>query len=182
MPPLGAREIEKRDVVLEFDAFGREAGKVVQLSQTGEDVDVEVLGRRHILHGRVFAEQVLCASQWDRKLAYKDKWFGSADDYAKLFEKELKYPAPYQAAESTASVLVFADAFARAGSLDPEKVRDAIASTDMMTFFGPIKFDSTGKNVVKPMVLYQVLGGDYKVVAPTKWAETKLVWPRKLPQ
>jgi len=36
--------------------------------------------------------------------------------------------------------------------------------------------------VVKPMVLYQVLGGDYKVVAPTKWAETKLVWPRKLPQ
>src|SRR3989442_1717050 len=35
---------------------------------------------------------------------------------------------------------------------------------------------------VKPMVLYQVLGGDYKVVAPTKWAETKLVWPRKLPQ
>ena len=79
-------------------------------------------------------------------------------------------------------MLVFADAFARAGSLDPEKVRDAIASTDMMTFFGPIKFDSTGKNVVKPMVLYQVLGGDYKVVAPTKWAETKLVWPRKLPQ
>src|SRR5439155_199389 len=118
---------------------------------------------------------------WDRKLAYKDKWFGSADDYAKLFEKEFKYPAPYQAAESTATVLVFADAFARAGSLDPEKVRDAIASTDMMTFFGPIKFDSTGKNVVKPMVLYQVLGGDYKVVAPTKWAETKLVWPRKHP-
>ena len=63
-------------------------------------------------------------------------------------------------------MLVFADAFERARSLDPEKVRDAIAGTDLMTFFGPIKFDQTGKNVAKPMVLYQVLDGDYKVVAP----------------
>jgi branched-chain amino acid transport system substrate-binding protein len=32
------------------------------------------------------------------------------------------------------------------------------------------------------MVLYQVQGGDYKVVAPTRWAEASLNWPRKLPQ
>jgi len=31
-------------------------------------------------------------------------------------------------------------------------------------------------------VLYQVIGGDYKVVAPTKWAEAKLVFPRRMPQ
>ena len=61
-------------------------------------------------------------------------------------------------------------------------MRDAIAATDMMTFYGPIKFDETGKYTAKPMVLYQVIQGDYKVVAPTKWAETKLVFPRKLPQ
>ena len=103
-------------------------------------------------------------------------WFGKA------FEKEFNYPAPYQAAESSAAVLVYADAFKRAQSFDPEKVRDAIAQTDMMTFFGPIKFDSTGKNTAKPMVLYQVIQGDYKVVAPTKFAETKLVFPRKQPQ
>jgi branched-chain amino acid transport system substrate-binding protein len=126
------------------------------------------------------AEGVLCASQWDRSLAYKDKWFGSAEEYAKTFEKEFKYPAPYQAAESTASVLVFADAFQRAASLDPAKVRDAIAKTDMMTFYGPIKFDETGKNTAKPMVLYQVQHGDYKVVFPTKWAEAKIVYPRKV--
>jgi branched-chain amino acid transport system substrate-binding protein len=79
-------------------------------------------------------------------------------------------------------VLVFADAFERAKSFDPGKVRDAIAATDLMTFYGPIKFDPTGKNVAKPMVLYQVQGGDYKVVAPTRWAEVSLIWPRKLPQ
>lgn len=168
---------------------GHEKGATLVVRQTAEmKIDVPIVATTHCDSAKIaetmgkLAEGVLCASQWDRKLSYQDKWFGSADDYAKLFEKEFKYPAPYQAAESTASVLVFADAFARAGSFDPEKVRDAIASTDMMTFYGPIKFDTTGKNIAKPMVLYQVQGGDYKVVAPTKWAETKLVWPRKLPQ
>jgi len=69
----------------------------------------------------------------------------------------------------------------QASLLAPGKVRDAIAKTDMMTFFGPIKFDETGKNTAKPMVLYQVQGGDYKVVFPSKWAEAKIKYPRKLP-
>jgi branched-chain amino acid transport system substrate-binding protein len=125
------------------------------------------------------AEGFLCGSQWDRTLSYSDKWFGSADDYAKLFEKEFGYPAPYQAAESTAGVLVYADAISRAGSLDPQKVRDALAKTDLMTFYGPVKFDETGKNTAKPMVLYQIQNGQYKVVAPTKWASAKLEYPLK---
>jgi branched-chain amino acid transport system substrate-binding protein len=123
------------------------------------------------------AQYASCGSQWDRHLSYRDEWFGSADDYAKRFEKKFNYEAPYQAAESTASVLTFVDAFRRAGSLDKDKVRDALAKTDLMTFYGPIKFDEHGKNVAKSMVLYQVIDGDYKVVAPSKWAEAKVVFP-----
>ena len=168
---------------------GHEKGATLVVRQTAEmKVDVPIVATTHCDSAKIAetlgkqAEGVLCGSQWDRHLAYKDQWFGSADDYAKAFEKEFNYPAPYQAAESSAAVLVYADAFKRAQSFDPEKVRDAIAQTDMMTFFGPIKFDSTGKNTAKPMVLYQVIQGDYKVVAPTKFAETKLVFPRKQPQ
>jgi branched-chain amino acid transport system substrate-binding protein len=168
---------------------GHEKGATLVVRQSAEmKIDVPIIATTHCDSAKIaeslgkVAEGVLCASQWDRKLSYKDKWFGSADEYAKLFEKEFNYPAPYQAAESTASVLVFADAFARAGSFEPDKVRDAISSTDLMTFYGPIKFDPTGKNVAKPMVLYQVQGGDYKVVAPTKWAEVKLIFPRMMPQ
>jgi branched-chain amino acid transport system substrate-binding protein len=168
---------------------GHEKGATLVVRQTAEmKIDVPLVATTHCDSAKIaeslgkMAEQVLCASQWDRKLSYKDKWFGSADEYARLFEKEFKYPAPYQAAESTASVLVFADAFERAKSFDPAKVRDAIAATDLMTFYGPIKFDPTGKNVAKPMVLYQVQGGDYKVVAPTRWAEVGLIWPRKMAQ
>src|SRR3954447_10453440 len=166
---------------------GHEKGATLLVRQTSEmGVDVPIVATTHCDSAKVAenmgkqAEGVLCASQWDRSLAYKDKWFGSADEYAKTFEKEFKYPAPYQAAESTASVLVFADAFQRAGSIDPQKVRDAISKTDVMTFYGPIKFDETGKNPAKPMVLYQVQHGDYKVVFPTKWAESKIVYPRKV--
>ncbi|MFN2546891.1 MAG: amino acid ABC transporter substrate-binding protein [Myxococcales bacterium] len=176
----------KPDVLI---VSGHEKGAALVVRQTGEmKIDVPMMASTHCDSARIaetmprLAEGFLCASQWDRHLSYKDRWFGSADDYANRFEKRFNYPAPYQAAESTASVLVYADAFARAGSLDPEKVRDAIASTDMMTMYGPIKFDTTGKNTAKPMVLYQVQGGEYKVVAPKKWAQTKLVWPRKLSQ
>jgi len=123
------------------------------------------------------AEYALCASQWDRELTYKDKYFGSAEDFAQLFEKTYGYAPPYQAAESAAAVLVYKDAFERAGKLDAKSVRDAIAATDMQTFYGNIKFDNTGRNIAKPMVLFQVQDGKYKVVAPTKWATAKLRWP-----
>ena len=74
--------------------------------------------------------------------------------------------------------LDFVDAFQRAGSFETDKVRDALAATEMQTFYGNIKFDQTGKNTAKPMVLYQVQDGKYKVVAPTKWASAKLIHPR----
>ncbi len=123
------------------------------------------------------AEYALCAAQWDRDLSYKDKYFGSAENFAQRFEKTYGYAPPYQAAESAAAVLVYKDAFERAGKLDPTSVRNAIAKTHMQTFYGNIKFDKTGKNIAKPMVLFQVQDGKYKVVAPTRWANAKLRWP-----
>ena len=146
-------------------------------------VDVPMLALTHCDSARIAeqmgeaAEYALCASQWDASLAYEGEHFGSAADYAALFEETFDYPPPYQAAESSAGVLVFADALERAGSLDPEAVRDALAATDLMTFYGPVKFDETGKNTAKPMVLYQIQDGQYKVVAPTEWAAAKLVHP-----
>jgi branched-chain amino acid transport system substrate-binding protein len=146
-------------------------------------VDVPMLALTHCDSAQVAeqmgeaAEYALCASQWDASLAYSGEYFGSAADFAKLFQETYDYAAPYQAAESAAGVLVFADAIERAGSIEPDAVRDALAQTDLMTFYGPIKFDETGKNTAKPMVLYQIQGGEYKVVAPTKWASAKLIHP-----
>lgn len=124
------------------------------------------------------AENALCAAQWAPTLTYSDALMGSAADFAKAFKEKYGYAPPYQSAESAAAVAVFASAFTAAGSLDQAAVRDALAATDMQTFYGNIKFDATGKNTAKPMVLFQVQNGELKVVAPTKWAEAEIVFPR----
>lgn len=128
------------------------------------------------------AEGILCPTQWAETLKYKGKLFGSAMDYNQAFLKA--YPeydnVPYQVAEASAAILVWADAFRRAQSFDTEKLRDALAKTDLDTFFGHIKFSKAGNNIAKPMVLRQVQDGKYVVVAPTKVAAEPVEFPRKV--
>lgn len=163
---------------------GHAKGATLAIRQVSDmKVDIPMLAMTHCDSADIIgkfgkaAEYTLCASQWDRGLAYKDKYFGSAENFAQRFEKTYQYAPPYQAAESAAAVLVYKNAFERADTFDTNKVRDAIAATDMQTFYGNIKFDKTGKNIAKPMVLYQVQDGEFKVVAPTQWASSKLRWP-----
>jgi len=180
-PSLTKVRAVKPDILI---VSGHAKGAALAINQVSEmKVDVPMLALTHCDSAKVIekfgkaAEYTLCATQWDRGLSYRDDWFGTAEEYAQLFEKEFDYAPPYQAAESTAAALTFVDAFQRAGSLDPDKVRDALAATDMQTFYGNIKFDATGKNIAKPMVLYQVQDGEFRVVAPTKWANAKLRHP-----
>ena len=108
--------------------------------------------------------------------------FGSAANYETEFKASYteydEKKVPYQTAQASAAVYVFADAFERAGTLDKEAVRDAIAETDMQTFYGGIKFSEAGNNIAKPMVLRQIQDGEYNVVAPSGFASHKLNWPR----
>lgn len=129
------------------------------------------------------SEGILCPTQWAETLKYKDNVFGTAMDYNKAFlaaHKEYKI-VPYQVAQASAVIEIWADAFRRAQSFDTEKLRDALAATDMQTFYGNIKFSEVGNNIAKPMVLRQIQDGKYVVVAPTKYASEPVVYPRKAP-
>jgi branched-chain amino acid transport system substrate-binding protein len=44
-------------------------------------------------------------------------------------------------------------------------------------FYGPVKFDGTGRNIAKPMALTQVQGG-YVAVFPAKLATGAAIVPR----
>lgn len=163
---------------------GHEKGATLAVRQIAEmQVYVPMLALTHCDSAQIIekfgkaAEFAVCGSQWDRSLTYTDRWFGSAGQYARMFEQEFRYEAPYQAAESSAAVLAFVDAFERAGSFEPDKIRDALAATNLMTFYGPLKFDQTGKNIAKSMVLYQVQDGQFKVVAPSGWASSRIIFP-----
>ncbi|MCP4074523.1 MAG: amino acid ABC transporter substrate-binding protein [Hyphomicrobiales bacterium] len=129
------------------------------------------------------ADGYLCATQWAETLTYKDPMFGTAAEFNAEIKKTVPAYAtksvPYQLAQASAAVYVFKDAFERAGSLDKEKLRDALAATDLATFYGQVKFSEAGNNIAKPMVLRQIQDGKYNVVAPVDYASHELQWPRK---
>ena len=167
---------------------GHNKGAVTAARQIKElQVDVPMIAMTHCEGAKVTdqfgasADGYLCPTQWAETLSYKDPYFGSAADYDKLFKETYSgyTTVPYQAAQASAAVIVWKEAFEKANSLETQKVRDAIAATDTQTFYGPIKFSEAGNNIAKPMVLRQIQGGEYNVVAPSKWASHPLVWPRK---
>jgi len=128
------------------------------------------------------ANDILCSTQWAETLTYEDPLFGSAANFNSevkaAYSDYAKKKVPYQLAQASAALYVFKDAFERAGSLDKEAVRDAIAATDLKTFYGGIKFSEAGNNIAKPMVLRQIQDGKYNVVAPSAFASHPLNWPR----
>ncbi|MEM7270430.1 MAG: amino acid ABC transporter substrate-binding protein [Pseudomonadota bacterium] len=179
-------KLVKPDVLI---VSGHSKGAATAVRQIGEqNVSVPMVAITHCESAKVIvnfgdtAENVLCSTQWAETLTYEDPIFGSAANYEKeikvAFPKYAEQTVPYQTAQASAAVYVFKDAFERAGSLDKEAVRDAIAATDLATFYGNIKFSEAGNNIAKPMVLRQIQGGKYNVVAPSEFASHDLVWPR----
>lgn len=169
---------------------GHSKGAATAARQVGEmGIDVPMIAVTHCEAANVTgqfpdaSEGFLCPTQWAPTLTYEDPLFGTAAEYNEEIKATIDHykdrPVPYQTAQASAAVYVFADAFERAGTLDQDKVRDALAATEMSTFYGDIKFAPEGNNIAKPMVLRQIQDGEYNVVAPAKYASHELVWPRK---
>jgi branched-chain amino acid transport system substrate-binding protein len=72
--------------------------------------------------------------------------------------------------------VVLADAIERAGSSDKNKVRDALAATNVATFYGPIKFSANGMNEVRDLPVIQVQDKSIKVVHPADIKDGELVF------
>jgi branched-chain amino acid transport system substrate-binding protein len=85
-------------------------------------------------------------------------------------------------ARNMQSFFALADAINRAGSTDPEKIRDALTKTDLkadqlMMGYQGVKFDDTGQNILAATYLIQLHGKQYDLVWPDTAAEAKLQWP-----
>jgi len=79
--------------------------------------------------------------------------------------------------EAYASLITAAAAIDLAKSADASAIRDALRQISLPdTPFGPVKFDSKGQNQ-HPVLITQILGGQYKVVWPPDAAEAKPVIP-----
>ncbi len=85
-------------------------------------------------------------------------------------------PADVIVGPSYACVQVVADAIRRAGSLDPARIRDAMAATDLMTVVGPVRFRPDGTSPVR-VIIVQWQGGRQELVWPREFATASFVYP-----
>jgi branched-chain amino acid transport system substrate-binding protein len=80
------------------------------------------------------------------------------------------------AGDGYAALQIIVDAIERAGSLDADKLRDAIAATDMVTIKGPIAFYPNGMPI-REYFAVQYIDGVETIIWPADMAETDPVFP-----
>ncbi|HVH31060.1 MAG TPA: amino acid ABC transporter substrate-binding protein [bacterium] len=105
-------------------------------------------------------DYVLLAPGWHHAFTYP----GVAELNAK-HQQRFGRPADVLVGPSYACVQIVANAIERAGTLDPVAIRDAMATTDLQTVEGPVRFRSDGTGIV-PFVLVQWQGGAQQLVWP----------------
>ncbi|GAA4676731.1 ABC transporter substrate-binding protein [Gordonia humi] len=101
-------------------------------------------------------------------------------DFVKAYTAEYGDAPRTGAALAYDSVMVIAAAIEKAGSDDPEAIRNALGKTDVTPVVlsdGPVRFSETGENLSTLPVLTQVLDGAPHVVFPEQFATKQIVFP-----
>ena len=92
------------------------------------------------------AENITTMSWWHPAVRYKGKdVFGSTEEFNEAWEKKYGGEADYIEAGSAACGAILQMAIEKAGSIEPAKVRDAIANIDAETFYGQVRFGPGGQ-------------------------------------
>ncbi|NEV77112.1 ABC transporter substrate-binding protein [Rhodopseudomonas sp. BR0C11] len=122
---------------------------------------------------------VISRGSFSIDLAQKRPMVGKINDMYK--EKSGKDFNDYSSRQFM-GLIVMADAINRAKSTDGEKIRDALAATDMpgeqtIMPWSRVKFDETGQNTFADPVLLQYVGGKFVTIFPTQAAVADAIWP-----
>jgi branched-chain amino acid transport system substrate-binding protein len=111
------------------------------------------------------AEFIYGVASWSTQMNFKGYLFADTQEFIKLFKAKFNYDPDYHNASGIADVAVYKNAIEQAGSLDREKVRDAIAATNLDTIYGRVEFSDNGQ-IKGTSVVLQILGGEVYQVYP----------------
>ncbi len=121
------------------------------------------------------AENVSSASWWHPAVRYKgEDVFGSTENYNKMFQEKYGIIPDYAQASASVAGALFQLAIEKAGSLDRKKVRDTLASMNVMTFWGPVIFGPTGQIISLKPPVFQIQNGTQVVIYPPEIAQAQL--------
>jgi len=121
------------------------------------------------------SDYVYSATLWTPSVPYP-----GAQAYYDKFVAKYNTPTEYHGAEAYSAMYVIADALKRANSLTPADVREALAKTNLITAFGPVKFIAYDKKTNQnklPTFLVQWQKGKLETVWPAKVATQKYIYP-----
>lgn len=104
------------------------------------------------------AEDAFGMTPWVPTGALKDDWFGDDNAFNQAYIAKYGYEPDYHAASAVADVEVYAKALAKAGTLDKEAVRAAIATSDFSSAYAHVKFAANGQIDV-PQIVVQIQDG-----------------------
>jgi branched-chain amino acid transport system substrate-binding protein len=102
-------------------------------------------------------------TEWFPNESLKDRWFKDGAQFAKAFEARYHYEPDYHVGSGVAGIETLVTAIEKANSLDPKKVRDAIAASDFNSLYGKIAFNNAGQ-ISLDQTAVQVQGGEIKPV------------------
>jgi branched-chain amino acid transport system substrate-binding protein len=94
-------------------------------------------------------------TSWLPSASLKDDYFSNAESFAAEYKKQFGYDPDYHAASAVADAEALVKAIEAAGTLDPKKVRDAIAQVDFDSLYGRIQFNAAGQ-INLPQTVVQV--------------------------
>lgn len=120
------------------------------------------------------SEFVFGVASWSTQMNFKGYIFKDTAEFINIFKNKFKYDPDYHNAAGIACVSVLKYAIEKAGSLDREKVREAIANSDLQTIYGTINFNPNGQ-INGTSIVLQILDGKVFEVYPN--TSKKSVYP-----
>jgi branched-chain amino acid transport system substrate-binding protein len=118
------------------------------------------------------AEFFMGSTQWEPSAKSP-----GAPEFVAAYKAKYGYEPGYHAGGGYGAAELLARAIERAGVIDNQRIRDALATMETTTAFGAYKVDGTGAQVGKPSYLIQIQGGQRKLVWPDAAAEASAIVP-----
>jgi len=121
------------------------------------------------------ADYVVTSTLWTPQLAYP-----GAKEYAEKYKKKYgDYPS-YHGASAYSALFTLKAAMEKAKNWTPDGIRNGMKAVDIMTAFGPVRFEDKegyqNQNFSDTFVL-QVIKGEHETVWPEKYASKKYIYP-----
>jgi len=153
-----------KDLALDAKVFSYAVGP-------GQPEFVQALGQA--------ADFAVTGAPWTAEARFKADYGPTSTEYVAAYRKKYKTTVEptWVTADATAAGLALELAIMRAQSLDPDKVREALANLDANTFYGRLKFDNLGQNTFHNVLVQQVLSGQLQTVWPPELATAQSQYP-----